>query len=513
MIQLRPKQLSLYHEAKEAIRNYDSLLIQAATGFGKTFLACFIIQQIIAKGNTVCFSVHRKALLRQTAKTFTKFGIPFGYIASGYPTNYYQPVQLASIDTLKNRLDKVPKFSVYIPDEAHFCAAAGWTKVLNHMLDQGSKVLGLSATPWRLSGEPMGNYFQHMIKGPPVRWLIDNKYLSDYRLICPSHANMNSVCTNSGEFSVSQTDDEMTKSCIYGDSIKSYKKYAYGLRAVAFCISINRCKTYAEELMSAGIMAVAIDGNTSDEDRRVAIKGFADGNILVLVTCLLVTEGFDLAAQVDMDVTVECMIDLSPTMSLSRHVQKMGRVLRMKEHRAVILDHANNVFRMINLYGVGFPDDEFPWTLEGRDKKRRAKDDEDTPISVRQCPECYAVHRPAPVCPECGHIYIIKDRKIEEIEAELAEVDPNEIRRQQRMDQGRARGVDDMVKLGYSKGRAEHILKARQEKLAMQTQLHNLAKGAQMARIPMEFTVRDISKMKPKMLRESISYLVEAMGG
>ncbi len=260
-------------------------------------------------------------------------------------------------------------------------------------------------------------------------------------------------------------------------------------------------------------MAVAIDGDTSDEDRRMAIKGFAEGNILVLVTCLLVTEGFDLAAQVDMDVTVECMIDLAPTRSLSRHIQKMGRVLRMKKHRAVILDHANNVFRMINLYGVGFPDDEIDWTLEGRDKVRRAKDDEDTPISVRQCPKCYAVHRPVPVCPECGHVYVVKDRKIEEVESELEEVDPNEIRRQQRMDQGRARGVEDMVKLGYSKGRAEHILKARQEKLAMQTQLHNLFKGAQMAGVEMEFTIRDIAKMKPKALRNNIEYLVGVMDG
>lgn len=515
-IELFPDQVDAYQALRHELRTNDSVMLQASPRFGKTVVAAYIAQQVIKKGGRLCFSVHRKELLRQTMKSFSKYGIKFGIIADGYPANYYEPIQLASIDTLKNRLGSIPKFTVYIPDEAHFCAATGWARVLKYMLDHGAKAVGLSGTPWRLSGEPMGNYFQSMVRGPAVADLIARGRLSSYKLYCPSHADMTKVKTNNGDFSGSSTDEAMEKSAIYGDSINSYKKYAYGMRAVAYCVSRSRCEKYAAELRAAGVTAVAIDGTTSDDARKRAIMDFAEGRAMVLVSCLLVTEGFDLSAQVDMDVTVECIIDLAPTRSLSRHYQKIMRCMTAKDFPAVIIDHANNVCRMINLYGWGFPDDPVEWSLEGREKKARSKNDETEPReSIKQCPECYAVHKPAPVCPECGHVHEVKERKIEEIDSEMTEIDPEAIRRQARQEQGQAKTPGDLAALaakrGYKPGYADHVARAREEKKRLQDMLYNLCVGARSIGIDPGLRKPDIMRMKPKALKESIAALEQQM--
>jgi hypothetical protein len=65
------------------------------------------------------------------------------------------------------------------------------------------------------------------------------------------------------------------------------------------------------------------------------------------------------------------------------------------------------------------PDAPREWTLEGR--KKRTK----TAPPVRQCPECYACHSPAPACPVCGHVYAaeVSGRAIPQSgEGELIEV-------------------------------------------------------------------------------------------
>ncbi|TIN81489.1 MAG: hypothetical protein E5X97_32195, partial [Mesorhizobium sp.] len=82
------------------------------------------------------------------------------------------------------------------------------------------------------------------------------------------------------------------------------------------------------EFRANGIMAVALDGNTPQADRKVAFEGFADRQIDLIINCQLFCEGFDLAAQVDRPVTIEAVLDNSPTQSLARHLQKHGRGLR-----------------------------------------------------------------------------------------------------------------------------------------------------------------------------------------
>ena len=119
-------------------------------------------------------------------------------------------------------------------------------------------------------------------------------------------------------------------------------------------------------------------------------------------------------------------------------------------------------------------------------------------------------HAPAAICPGCGHVYQAR-QEIKEVEGELQKIDPSIMRQQMRQEQGQAHSVDDLVNLGYAKGRAKHIIEARQEKIALRTELYNLEQGATQAGI--DFLRVSIQSLKPKALKERITYMKAVVGG
>jgi len=156
MIELYPHQTTFVDGLRRGLSQHQSVMGQAATGFGKTVTGAFIAQSAASKGKSVIFSVHRKNLLKQTAATFEQFDIPYGFIAAGSKHEYEHQVHVASIDTLRRRLERVPVPDLLVIDEAHLAAAATWRLVVAYYRERGTRVLGFSATPSRLDGKPLG---------------------------------------------------------------------------------------------------------------------------------------------------------------------------------------------------------------------------------------------------------------------------------------------------------------------------------------------------------------------
>lgn len=453
--QLRDYQVKIIDRTREHLRTVRSVLIQSPTGSGKTALTASMLGTAAQRGHRSFFTVHRAELIEQSAETFQAVGIPYGIIAAGYRPNPLAPVQIASIDTLKNRLDRVTPPALIVTDEAHHSAAAGWSRILAAF--PNAKSVGLTATPWRLDGTGLGDWYDRMVRGPSVRWLIEQGHLSGYRAFAPSHPDLGNVHTRGGDYIQTELEGVMGASAIVGDAVAHYRRLASGKRAVAFCCSVRHSQHVAAQFRAAGYVAHHLDGTTARDERRAAIKAFREGHINVLTNVDLFGEGFDLPA-------IEASILLRPTKSLALYLQQVGRALRPfpgKTH-ALILDHANNIATH------GLPDEDRDWTLE--DRERRKKGDSEPNFAVRQCPQCYATHRPAPVCPHCGKVYDAAGRKVEELDGELREVDPEVARRARAREQASASTLDDLVRLatqrGYKnpEGWAAHVWSARQAK-------------------------------------------------
>lgn len=152
-INLYPHQETFMSDMRNAMRQHKSILAVAPTGFGKTITTAYMAQCAINKGKRVFFTVHRKTLLFQTTKTFDKFNIDYGIIAAGHKENKNAPVQICSIASLKNRMNKYAPPDLLIIDEAHFCGSKSWSNVVSYYKERGCFIVGLTATPIRLSGE------------------------------------------------------------------------------------------------------------------------------------------------------------------------------------------------------------------------------------------------------------------------------------------------------------------------------------------------------------------------
>ncbi|MBU2704117.1 superfamily II DNA or RNA helicase [Sporomusaceae bacterium BoRhaA] len=97
--------------------------------------------------------------------------------------NLRQTMQVASILTLRNRISKVPIPKILVVDECQHLVSHTWKEVADYYSEQGTIILGLSATPKRLSGESLKECFDVMVQGPLIKELIDTYYRDSREII------------------------------------------------------------------------------------------------------------------------------------------------------------------------------------------------------------------------------------------------------------------------------------------------------------------------------------------
>jgi superfamily II DNA or RNA helicase len=457
MITLRDYQETLVDSVRDSFRTGKKApLVVSPTGSGKTVMFAYISDRTSERKKKVLILVHRQELVDQTCKTLRAFGVDHGIIAAGRTPERWRMVQVASVQTLVRRLDDF-RPDLIVVDECHHVISVTYRKIINH--NPQALVLGFTATPERLDGKGLGEVFDDLLRGPEVSWLIDNGHLSRPKYYAPPQvANFSDVHIQAGDFNKKELADVMDKKSITGDAVEHYSRICPNQPAVAFCASVAHAQHVAEQFAAAGFAASTIDGKMDKDHRREVVKMLGDGRLKVLTSCEIINEGFDLPI-------VSAAILLRPTMSLGLHLQQIGRVLRVSEGKknAFILDHVGNLARH------GFAEDVRDWSLDGRKKGKKSKDDGPV-VNVRQCPSCYACHPPEPTCPSCGHIYEIKAREIEVVEGQLEEVDVEAIRREKKSEQGKAQTLQELIAVGVARGYknptgwARNVFNARQGK-------------------------------------------------
>jgi DNA repair protein RadD len=457
MIQLRPYQSAAIDAARAAYKSgHRAVLFQLPTGGGKTVTASTVVHGAAQRGNGTWWLTHRRELADQASQTFHDLGIPHGTVQAGYVSDRHALVQVASIQTIVRRIRELPPPALLVFDEAHHIGAATWETIFHAFPE--AKILGLTATPWRLDGQGLGNWFSHMVSGPTVAELISTGSLSPYRLFAPATPDLSDVATSAGDYQRGALAKAMDKPQIVGDAIGHYRRLCPGKRAVAFAAGVENSKHIAAQFQAAGIPAEHVDGAMDNRARDAAVERFRRGETLVLSNSDLFGEGFDVPG-------IEAAILLRPTKSLSLYLQQVGRALRPAEGKAeaVILDHAGNSLRH------GLPDDEREWSLADREKRRRS---EPSDVPVRQCTECFFVFRPAPKCPSCGHVAPAVSRELEVVEGSLEEVTraKEQAKRERWKEERECTSLEDWQALararGYKPGWAYVRWQARQRRAA-----------------------------------------------
>lgn len=431
-----------------------------------TIVFCHIAENAAARENRVMILVHRKELLDQASEKLHEIGVTHGLICpKRIQTN--DLVQIASVDTLIRRLHLVPKPKLIVFDEAHHVIRGNkWGKVAAHFPD--AYYLGVTATAIRTNGDGLGaayqGYFDTLINGPSIRQLIDQGWLSQPIIYAPPvNIDLTGVHTRAGDYAADELEDRIDKVKITGDCIQHYKNICPGVPALAFCVSIKHAENTAAAFNAAGISAANLDGTMNNRQRDHRIQSLANGQLKVLTSCEIVSEGTDIPV-------VTAAILLRPTKSLGLFLQQSGRVLRIHpgKRNSIILDHVNNTSRH------GLIDDVRPWTLARTKNEMERRGNGDDIDRVRQCKQCFAVYAISrSACPQCGAIWIPDEKKIEQKAGQLKPITPEQaavIREKNRIraEQGKAQDLASLERLaqirGYKPGWAAHIWAARQKK-------------------------------------------------
>jgi DNA repair protein RadD len=406
-MQLRDYQQDLFDRIHTAIRGgtRDPIVV-SPTGSGKTATFCYIAHRAAQAGNPVIILVHRRELITQTSATLKRFGVPHGIIQPGVTNDPAQHVQLGMVQTICRRTSKITIPKLIITDECHHAAAGSYRAILTAFPDAVS--IGFTATPVRLDGKGLADYYGEIIIGQTVEWLIEHGHLVRPRYFAPPmQASLAGVKKRGGDYASNELANAMDKATVTGDAVTHYRRICPKSRAVAFCVNISHAQHVSEQFRSEGIPSGIIHGGLTPEQRRAVVDELSSGRIQVMTSVDVVSEGFDLPS-------AEVAILLRPTASLGLHLQQIGRILRPSQNKqAVVLDHVGNLLRH------GFAEDEREWSLDGIDKSAKKSES----LGMKQCKQCFCLHKPAPECPECGYVYPVpKAKKMTYLEANLEEL-------------------------------------------------------------------------------------------
>lgn len=418
-------------------RGAINVLPQLSTGGGKTVIFSKIIDTLRVPTMAIA---HRSEIVSQISLTLARYGIRHNIIAQKNTVreiinlhlfelqkSFYDPqsnYHVAGVDTLL-RLDPetawFKRIKLVIQDEGHHVLHNNkWGKAAR--LFPNAKGLYPTATPIRADGAGLGRHADGIIDalviGPPMRQLIKDGFLTDYRIIStPSDIDLTVVPISAGgDYSPPKLRNAVHKSHITGDVVKHYLKFARDKLGVTFAVDIESAAEIVCEFRNQGVTAEMITGKTPDTLRAQIMRRFRNREILQIVNVDLLGEGVDVPA-------LEVISMARPTQSYCLYSQQFGRALRPlpgKAH-AIIIDHVGNVTRH------GLPDDiRRTWSLEGRERRRTAQPDV-TPVKTCFNSECYAVYeRTRRECPFCGYYTPPANRsKPEFVDGDLTELDPD----------------------------------------------------------------------------------------
>jgi superfamily II DNA or RNA helicase len=404
MINLRPYQTQAIAELAQAlIAPASSAVLVLPTGAGKTTVAAELARRMVARGKRVWFVAHLQELVNQARARMELFGLFVGEMSGEAEPNYGRPVQCCMVQTLGNRLrmgkirpHELPDFIFF--DEGHHTAAGTYQRVLDACPD--ARRIGLTATPFRLDGKGLGQWYADLIAPISAAELVEMGHLVPAKYYA-TEADLEGISTQAGEYKVAETYAKFNKSKLYAGVVNNYQNYADGRKAIVFCVNVDHSRATVAAFTERGIAAAHLDGETPRATRARILEEFAAGRWQVLSNVALFTEGFDLP-------DIGCVIINRPTKSKALYLQMVGRGLRPSPGKAycVVIDHGSNV------KAHGFFEDPIAYSLDDRPKKKGLTIGT---VPVKSCPSCGEMqHAGRRACIGCGYCWPDERGKSEE---------------------------------------------------------------------------------------------------
>jgi len=372
-ITLRPYQRRAVNDVMRHWRDQtaERVCLVAPTGSGKTVMGEEVAFRAYQAGAPILWVAHRRELVKQAASHLSRRFAPedVGLIMPGEPYNPDAKVQVGTVQTLLAS-GKRPDARLVVFDECAHYVADDWSSL--HEAYPNTRLLGLTATPQRTDGRPLGDMFERLVVAAQYSDLIRDGHL----VPC----------------AVYQPPERVDNNELALDPVKAYQAHAEGSRAFCFAPTVELATQYAAAFNEVGIPATMVEASTPTAERDSAVERFRAGDIRVLCNVYIFTEGTDIPAAQTIILARGCS-------HASPYLQMVGRVLRPAPDKteAVLIDLTGASLKH------GLPTEDRVYSLEGN----AITTVRETPLKV--CLRCgYTMSAADMKCPRCGFTFPVK---------------------------------------------------------------------------------------------------------
>ena len=288
MYMLRDYQEEICSRVREAFKKHRSVMMQMPTGTGKTVVLAEIVREYlnvnvnvnVKGGCNVLIVAHRRELVEQIQQALLR--VMGAGVARELPTQQSCDclIQVHSIQWLSRNIEKVKgKPGVVIVDEAHHAVAKTYRMMWEAWPE--AKFLGLTATPYRLSGEGFTDLFEVMVESWSVKRFIAEGWLSafDYYSILPESDEQRLIDSlkkrgADGDFLMKEMHEALDVTPCIERLFESFERFAYDKKGIVYAIDIEHAEHIAEYYRQQGVAAYAISSKTSLPERKRLIDVF-----------------------------------------------------------------------------------------------------------------------------------------------------------------------------------------------------------------------------------------------
>lgn len=396
---------------------------------GKSVLIGALIHRIMQTypNQRILMITHVKELIEQNYQKLITIwpDAPIGIYSAGIGKKQpWTDIVYGGIQSMYKQANKLGHRDIILIDEVHLLNPSQtgmYMQFINDLkkINPHLKVVGFSATPWRLKGGSLlhqkNAILTDIIYEIGIKELVDKGYLSP--LIGKSsavQANMTGVKITAGEFNLKQAEnaidkEELTKAALDEIEVlaKDRKHFLF------FCTGIQHSKHIKDALRTRGWDAEVITCNTPKNERTALLQRFKQSKSrMALINNAVLTTGVDLP-------NIDCIILLRATASSVLYIQMLGRGMRLSESKknCLCLDFAGNIERFGAIDLISAP-------------RYKNKKDDGKPTSPPQkiCPNCRESILIAINECHCGYIFPESEKPQHDMTASTAAIMSHEIK-------------------------------------------------------------------------------------
>lgn len=328
--QLRPYQsesINLSVNFLNSDSNENALVI-LPTGSGKSVVIAKILEPL--DGKTIVIQPS-KEILEQNYEKFSNYGKASIYSASAGEKRI-DKVTFCTIGSVINKKHLFKGLKNILIDECHLVNsdAGMYSDFIKSF--PNAKVLGLTATPYRLETTSTGPQLTFLTRSTPrifdkVLYYVQNDVLFNAGYLAElEYYNFDVIDRSKLQVNSSGTDFTQTSLRRYYKSIDMPSRIVKNALTILskrknlliFCSLIEEAVGVQKRIPGSAILT----GETKKEERERILSKFKNGSIKCLINVGVLTTGFDYPA-------LEAVLMARSTMSLSLYYQIVGRVMRI----------------------------------------------------------------------------------------------------------------------------------------------------------------------------------------